>query len=383
MGWWAGRRPVVRFGREVVPGVGRRYASTTRAITVIPTVVVAVLAADPGAMRLTVSVLMLIFTLWSGIYVRKVITAGEWLTWIDLGILAVVSMAVNWTVPAEWVDAGQSWVIPFVSFAAVNYQFYASAWTGAIGASVLAAAMVGGLVIALPSGGWSDSLITAGWSLVLCALGRMLRMLVERGGGAARRAADDLERLRRDQQVRQAVRFDERRMLDTLHDTAASTLLMVGMGVAGRGGAALVERAGRDLAVLEELAEQAPARDDLMSSIRSACDGHGIEVRFDGPDDQQWDGAVVRAVAGAAGEAVRNAARHAGVGTAGVRVRVEERRLLVEISDRGAGFAPIPAQPGHRGVRESIVRRMVDVGGSAEVDSAPGAGTVVRLGWPG
>jgi hypothetical protein len=68
----AGRRVVGHAGRPAapagsVPGVGRRYAATTRAVTLIPTVVVAVPAADPGAMRLTVVLAMTALTLWSGI----------------------------------------------------------------------------------------------------------------------------------------------------------------------------------------------------------------------------------------------------------------------------------------------------------------------------
>lgn len=388
MGWGRGRFPgsgAARLARaEPVPGVGRRYAATTRACTVIPTIVVAVLAADPGGMRLTVAVAMGGLTLWSGIYVRRVTgPVGEWLTWSDVAILALLSMSVKWTVPGDWIAAGQSWLVPFVSFAAVSYQFYASPRTGAIGAVLLAAAMVAGLAVALPTGTWSDSLVTASWSLVLCLLGRMLRVLVERGGRAARQAAGDLAALRRDQQVARAVRADERRMLDTLHDTAASTLLMVGMGAAGRAGrCTLADRAARDLAVLEALPEQHPTQADLVRSIVTACEGHGVEVRYDGPVERHCDGAVVRAVTGAAGEAVRNAARHAGVGWVGVRVRVEDARLLVEIHDQGCGFDPAAVTTGRRGMRESIVRRMADAGGRATVESVPGAGTVVRLGWP-
>ncbi|HEY5877316.1 MAG TPA: hypothetical protein VIU11_00300 [Nakamurella sp.] len=42
--------------------------------------------------------------------------------------------------------------------------------------------------------------------------------------------------LRRVRDVAAAVRSDERRLLDALHDTAAGTLLMVGMGVAADNG---------------------------------------------------------------------------------------------------------------------------------------------------
>ncbi len=364
--------------------MGRRYAATTRVVTLVPTVTVAIAAADPGAMRLVVSGLMVIFTLWSAVYVRRIRRPiGEWLTWIDISFLALLSVCVKWTVPAPWMAAGQSWLVPFVSFAAVSYQFYASRRTGAAAAVILSAAMVAGLALALPTGTWSDSLVTAAWSLVLCLLGRMLRGLVEQGGRAARRSAAALEALRREQQVAEAVRSDERRMLDALHDTAASTLLMVGVGAVGQdGGRTLVDRAARDLVVLESIPQPQAACSDLTDSIRSACTGHGIDVVFEGPADRSFDGEVVRAIAGAAGEAVRNAARHAGTPSVDVRVIAAGDVVAVHVTDRGRGFDPARVAIGRRGMRESMVRRMADVGGAVEVESTPDAGTVVRLRWP-
>ncbi len=53
-----------------------------------------------------------------------------------------------------------------------------------------------------------------------------------------------------------------------------------------------------------------------------------------------------------------------------------------DVLDGGAGFDTATV-PDHRyGVRESIGGRMAAAGGRAEVLSAPGAGTRVRLEWP-
>jgi hypothetical protein len=90
---------------------------------------------------------------------------------------------------------------------------------------------------------------------------------------------------------------------------------------------------------------------------------------------------VVDAFVGAARESLRNIARHAGVDRGHVTVRVQRNRVEVEVRDQGTGLAGAGA-PGY-GIRESIVRRMTQVGGSAEVGpGSRGAGTLVRLGWP-
>jgi signal transduction histidine kinase len=92
--------------------------------------------------------------------------------------------------------------------------------------------------------------------------------------------------------------------------------------------------------------------------------------------------AVGEAFGGAAGEALRNVARHAGVDRAQLRLSTQDGRVTVEVVDQGRGFDPQSA-PLHRyGVRESIVGRLAAVGGAATVASSPGAGTRWRLEWP-
>ncbi len=58
------------------------------------------------------------------------------------------------------------------------------------------------------------------------------------------------------------------------------------------------------------------------------------------------------------------------------------RGIEVEIGDTGAGFAPDEVPTQRIGVRVSIVERVANAGGSAEVDSQPGEGTIVSIRWP-
>jgi signal transduction histidine kinase len=94
---------------------------------------------------------------------------------------------------------------------------------------------------------------------------------------------------------------------------------------------------------------------------------------------------VVDEVGRAAAEAVRNSIRHGGRDIeVRVRIRAEEGMLEVTVSDEGPGFDPSRVAAERLGVRESILGRMHALdGGSAEVLSAPGRGTEVRLRWHG
>ena len=76
-------------------------------------------------------------------------------------------------------------------------------------------------------------------------------------------------------------------------------------------------------------------------------------------------------------------ARHAGTGTAELRVRDGNGQVVVEIIDQGRGFDARSVPRSRRGISESIHGRMAEIGGTAEISGAPGAGTTVTLRWPG
>ncbi|WP_412741012.1 PspC domain-containing protein [Krasilnikovia sp. MM14-A1259] len=90
----------------------------------------------------------------------------------------------------------------------------------------------------------------------------------------------------------------------------------------------------------------------------------------------------VAALVAAAREAMVNAARHAGVQTVSLYAEVEADELSVFVRDRGAGFALDDVEESRHGVRGSIIGRMKRHGGRAEIRSAPGDGTEVRLTLP-
>ncbi len=81
-------------------------------------------------------------------------------------------------------------------------------------------------------------------------------------------------------------------------------------------------------------------------------------------------------------EAIHNVARHAGAREVRIDVTAARGELVAEVRDDGVGFAPgVPgaasAHNGH-GLR-NIRARAVKLGAELAVDSAPGAGTRVRL----
>ncbi len=81
-----------------------------------------------------------------------------------------------------------------------------------------------------------------------------------------------------------------------------------------------------------------------------------------------------RAVVGAAGEALTNAAKHAGVTRVSMFAEVADGQVVVVVRDRGRGFDQAAAgEPGGgRGIPDSILGRMRRHGGAAAIRTAPG-----------
>jgi signal transduction histidine kinase len=91
------------------------------------------------------------------------------------------------------------------------------------------------------------------------------------------------------------------------------------------------------------------------------------------------DDAIVDAITASIGEAVANALEHGSPSRVVVFVETtDDGDVFASVRDDGAGFDVEAPRDGH-GVDESILGRMRDVGGRAEVVSSPGRGTEVRV----
>lgn len=148
----------------------------------------------------------------------------------------------------------------------------------------------------------------------------------------------------------------------------------------------------RDAAWLRAYIERDPGAPggDLVTALHELAQGKaavGLNVELN--IAQLRDGTVSlpperqEALLGAAHEALTNVAKHAGVTHAAVRAHLLDGTLVLTVVDHGSGFtADAPRLDMGAGIRESIIGRLSDAGGTATVESTPGSGTVVRLSVP-
>ncbi|MDX1875689.1 ATP-binding protein [Mycolicibacterium sp. 120266] len=174
-----------------------------------------------------------------------------------------------------------------------------------------------------------------------------------------------------------AVRDHELEHLALVHDTAASTLYLVGEG-ADISPDRIAAQARRDL----ELLTGGPARTepmpdtDIVAAIRHEVAHLPAQIQLSGLTSLVLGGRTARTVLAAVREALNNAERHAHAS----RIDIDIAPGMITVIDDGVGFDPDATTLGH-GVAESIVARMRRIGGGATITSLPGTGTRVTLSW--
>ncbi|WP_327085417.1 hypothetical protein OIE66_24030 [Nonomuraea sp. NBC_01738] len=295
---------------------------------------------------------------------------------LDSAVLLGLAGSVPWFGGVE--DGNTGWLRLLVVFMCVTCQWHTPVLAGATAA--LAAG--GGTVVAVGLAGVdADTVYGLLWAPAAAGLSRAVWMLVWRAAEQADLAAAEAARARTASLVAAAVRAEEREFASALHDTAATTLLMVGIGQVPADAGWLPAQAGRDLARLASGQAGGRSHADLVELLRARLDAVPLSVELDAPPSLRLPYGVAAAIADAAGESLTNARKHAGVDRAGVRLRGDEHALRVDVTDRGRGFAPDAVPATRYGLRESVHGRMERAGGTATITSAPGAGTLVRLEW--
>jgi hypothetical protein len=228
--------------------------------------------------------------------------------------------------------------------------------------------------------GWAavPAMVSLRYFVIQAAISAVVRVAMLQVAAAIDQA-DDGHRLAAElrRRVAEAVRSYEREQFALLHDTAASTLLMVGRETPIPPDR-LAAQARRDLAVLNSQPSTLTRPIELIAALREQASGTRTSVRIHGTPALWMEGELGMAVVAAAGEALTNVDRHAGA----TAISVEIGQHSVVVRDNGSGFNPTPSTNG-RGIAESIVGRMERVGATANIQSVPGQGTAVELSWAG
>jgi len=182
---------------------------------------------------------------------------------------------------------------------------------------------------------------------------------------------------------RRRIRADERAVISShLHDSVLQTLALIQKRSDDPASvAALARRQERELRqwLYGRPPEQGGTlRLALEEAAAEVEDQYGVAVENVVVGDEPLDEGLAAVVA-ATREAMVNAAKFSGDSLVAVFAEVSPDSIEVFVRDRGVGFDLEAVPDDRRGLADSIIGRIQRLGGTAEVRTAPGEGTEVRL----
>jgi signal transduction histidine kinase len=329
---------------------------------------------------------VVVLTAWSIWYAVRALRTGIGgaLMAGDVALTTAACLLIPWLVAPEVLPGEGSWIAVLASTTVINTQATAPArWSVPAGLLLTAAYVIG----ANAAGNRAEAAAHAATLLVQTACAAMMTGVMRRRIGRADRDFADYQRLSGEAVAARTAREVERRQNRDLHDTVLATLTMVGLGAVAGPSPALRQRCAADLRTLGALADARStptggpvSLDDRLRATLARLPELPVAATL---EPCEVPAGIAEALADSAAAALSNVVRHAPGASATLRLTRVAGAVVVEVGDDGPGFDP-GAVPAHRyGLRESVRGRMAAVGGHVEVHSAPGAGTRIRLEWPG
>jgi len=135
--------------------------------------------------------------------------------------------------------------------------------------------------------------------------------------------------------------------------------------------------------ISDEMRDPATDLVSALGELQQEVAGAGlvVEVNAAGAGDVPLPPGTTTVLVRAVREALVNVVKHAATTRAIVRARRSGAGIDVTVVDHGRGFAPDRVPPGV-GLTRSVAARVQEIGGTAEVESAPGEGTRVHIWVP-
>ena len=303
-----------------------------------------------------------------------------WVVLVDFKVCAALLLMMGLLLPARLVGDSGTWVFAFATVAIILAAWRlpaaaALAITGVEVISYLVGAHLGHSP--LPAGVLAQSAIIYP---VQCILALLVIRVMRRSARRADQTLSALNVARRRDEVDQARLRDRQARRLELHDTVLTTLTAIAQGGLRHRSDLVRQRCRSDL----ELIGQTRGGDvppDLLARAREHADLRDLRLHVTKASLTDLPPASVLATFDeAVREALSNVERYAGVRDAELSVEGDRTRLVVTVTDAGAGFDPSVVSRSV-GLDESVIGRLQAVGGTATVRSAPDVGTTVVLTW--
>ena len=309
--------------------------------------------------------------------VRKGFLGEVWYSVFD-GAIVMLLVSAGWLAGAgDFVAGGypMSWLF-VVAYATIMRWTVFAALLSTVVFVILHAVMDLSMVRIVGSIQFVVVALVAGWAFDSLRQREALRLHAE----AERAEAEALLTSERETAARLQERSEIARQL---HDSVLQTLKLISSSAGDSGEVRYLARVQeRDLRrTINEYrsTHRDSFRARLLDARASVEDRYRIEIEQVIRDDAEMTPGL-QALIEAATEAMANAARHSGSLTIDLYAEVRPDGVQINVRDRGRGFDPETVGTG--GMAHSIVGRVAEAGGTADIKTTPGRGTDVSLFLP-
>ncbi|MEU2033261.1 sensor histidine kinase [Nocardia amamiensis] len=345
----------------------------------VPSLIVAVVYLAVEPIRTPVGVIATTLVgIWSAW--RLATRSRSWIwTALDLAVVQAFVLCTGTMIRSAEAAPGPSGPQSVAGLTIVSLAVETRAYMAFLGTGITYASLLYGYSyiagLASPFSIFSVHFVWVQWALTV-----VVRELILRAATIADAALARLNETRVAQRVAAARTKYQAEQWRLLHDTAAGTLQFIGNSGDLVDAATVAEEARRDIRQIRQLPTgREEGSVDLVELIRKTCGNFGFETDLRCTERLPVPYFAGYVISAAAREALNNVERHAHA----TRVTIELESDGLTITDNGVGFTEDDQLIGSRfGIRESIIARLRDIGGEAEVRSKPGMGTTVRMSWP-
>ncbi|MWB98827.1 sensor histidine kinase [Agromyces seonyuensis] len=374
-----------------------------RRLTAVSATSGAVLAAGavavPGAMPLEVSILVVVLAAFTAIYSWWFALRGGSPAPIVVGAVAGLLVAGFGGLMGGVPAASETAASGFSALAAASVAIPLAALGSYVPTVVLCVVTIAAAAVPGYFGadvGWLVLMTLMGWG-AQAALGRV----IELAGQRASRRIGEIARAHQTERAASEREAQRRQDARVLHDTVLATLSLLAHSGIGVGVDALRQQAGEDARLLAQLRKGQPLEGNASLAfyspqaqdpervigatfevVRQRFVKLGLEVNWHGAGRLVLPRETLDALIGALHECLENVRRHSGAEVADVTVTEDDLMVRTMVTDAGVGFDAAGVDPARLGFAESVVGRLVAVGGRARVFSSPGSGTTVMLEVP-
>ena len=315
-----------------------------------------------------------------------------------LGSLIYLVALCTWPLAVDenvQVSSGQHWLYQLLTVATAMAAIGFSTRIATVYLLVVPA-IYGIIRSSVPGGNayWVQALLE---SLYAVVLGGAIVVIVSmlRSAAASVDTAQSTALDRYSHAVRQHATEVERVQVDSIvHDSVLTTLLSAARAYTPEAKELAATMAGNAIGHLRAAALVGPDDGSTVSvttvagRIADAATalGHPFELRTRPVGTMAMPAQAADAVHAATIQAMVNSVQHAGQGPEVSRwlaVRgAMDGGIIIEVGDTGAGFALVEVPAERLGLRVSIIERVANAGGVAEIDSVKHEGTVITIRWP-